>query len=119
MNERAQLEELLGCYEGLLVALDGSGPATDSVERAWRRCKQATEALTPLDEMLARVPGAERADCTDLLQRITRLHAIATDAVGEHIKDARSLLRATREERRSLDFYVSDGDSGVSCDVSG
>ena len=109
----SDLVRLRDALARLLENVEHQASAT-SVDTATAACNQAFDELGAVDASRD-FDVAER----ELLKEIVRLQSLVQTSIGREQTEIRSALRLVREAKRSTEYYVPEGKSGRSCDVSG
>ena len=111
------LERLERRLETFLAVLDEPDVSDEALDAAWSRCQLAFTDLGDLKAQHARLEGEERTALEDAVERVQRLHAVATACITRVRDEVVSRIEHTATGKQAMGGYDGSEKRGRSFDV--
>lgn len=102
-----------------LSALDRKSDNEGHLIRAWSRCSQAFGELREKELRCSAQPLEDQERFEDELERLQRLNAVVTAAVGRERDQLVERLERAMKAGKILSNFKSTDQTGATCDVAG
>ena len=99
--------------------LEVVGAVAQALDAAWSRCQLAFTDLGDLKAQHARLEGEERTALEDAVERVQRLHAVATACITRVRDEVVSRIEHTATGKQAMGGYDGSEKRGRSFDVEG